>query len=49
VFGWILETERKEVRKEGRKEENWACFVGGRILLQQLEVLVISRFFAACF
>jgi len=41
--------ERKEVRKEGRKEENWACFVGGRILLQQLEVLVISRFFAACF
>jgi hypothetical protein len=49
VFGWILETERKEVRKEGRKEENWACFVGARILLQQLEFLVSSRFFAASF
>jgi hypothetical protein len=40
---------RQRGRKEGRKEENWACFVGGRILLQQLEFLVISRFFAACF
>ncbi len=46
---WLDFGDREEGRKEGRKEENWACFVGGRILLQQLEFLVISRFFAACF
>jgi hypothetical protein len=45
----VQERERKEGRTEGRKEENWACFVGGRILLQQVEFLAISRFFTACF
>jgi hypothetical protein len=30
---WLDFGDREEGRKEGRQEDNWACFVGGRILL----------------